>query len=587
METFGPILNSSKRVRSNISSLQVNGRKITDNRAIADAFNDFFSNVGCNLDRKIEKDKSCFRRYLKDKISGSFFFAPILQSDVKEEMLKLKTNKASGPDNMSPKLIKSCNNVLLKPLTLLYNSCISSSTFPDEFKKAKVIPLHKQLEKVLVDKYRPISLLNCFSKIFERLIHKQVINFLQKHALLYQYKFGFREKHSTTLALIEIIDGIKNDINNGDVTIGTYLDLKKAFDTVNHPILLEKLDHYGIRGMALKFFESYLSNRNQSVCCNNTSSSITTIEYGVPQGSVLGPLLFIIYVNDIVNAVKDIKIRLFADDTALFIHGKDVEMIYNKMKDALIRLRDWFESNRLTLHLDKTCYSIFHGPRKKIPRMYDNMSIDGHVIHREHKVKYLGLIIDETLSWKDHVDYVITSLSKFYGIFNKIKHFVPKKYKLTNYKAYVSSKISYGIEIYGSLGVTLSKRLQIVSNKLLKILFCMSPFHSTNQLHKELDILQVKDACRTSLLKFVFQCLYHTPLAMFKEYYQKRRNLHDRNLRDQHIVHVPEGYSALALSSTKIHGAKLWNELPLEIRKLDDISCFKKALQRHFMESYT
>ena len=129
------------------------------------------------------------------------------------------------------------------------------------------------------------------------------------------------------------------------------------------------------------------------------------------------------------NAVKDIEIRLFADDTALFIHGKDVEMIYNKMKDALIRLRDWFKSNRLTLHLDKTCYSIFHGPRKKIPRMYDNMSIGGHVIHREHKVKYLGLIIDETLSWKDHVDYIITSLSKFYGIFNKIKHFVPKKYK--------------------------------------------------------------------------------------------------------------------------------------------------------------
>ena len=269
--------------------------------------------------------------------------------------------------------------------------------------------------------------------------------------------------------------------------------------------------------MALKLFESYLSNHNQYVCCNNTSSSITTIEYGVPQGSVLGPLLFIIYVHDTVNAVKDNKIRLFADDTARFIHGKDVEMIYNKMKDALIRLSDWFKSNRLTLHLDKTCYSIFHGPRKKIPRMFDNMSIDGHVIHREHKVKYLGLIIDETLSWKNHVDYIITSLSKYDGIFTKIKQFVPKKYKSTIYKAYLSSKISYGIEIYGSLCVTLSKRLQIVLSKLLKIVFFMSPFHGTNQLHNELEILQVKDACRTSLLKFVFQCLYHTPLTMLKD----------------------------------------------------------------------
>ena len=188
------------------------------------------------------------------------------------------------------------------------------------------------MEKIFVDNYRPISLLNCFSKIFERLIHKQVINFLHKHALLYQYQFGFRENHSTTSALIEIIDGIKNDIDKGDFIIGTYLDLKKAFDTVNHPILFEKLEHYGIRGMPLQFFQSYLSNRKQYVFCNNTPSYNTINGYGVPQGSVLGPLLFIVYVNDIMNAVNDSKIRLFADDTALFIQGKDIQIIFNRMK---------------------------------------------------------------------------------------------------------------------------------------------------------------------------------------------------------------------------------------------------------------
>ena len=171
---FGPILNSSKKQRSNVSSLQVNDRKITQNQAIANAFNDFFRRVGSNLDGKIGKHNSCFRQYLKDKISSSFFFAPILESDVKEEMLKSKTNKASGPDNMTPKLLRSCTIVLMKPLTLLYNSCISSSIFPDDFKKAKVIiPLHKKLEKIFV--------------------HKQVVNFLHKHALLYWYQYGFRE----------------------------------------------------------------------------------------------------------------------------------------------------------------------------------------------------------------------------------------------------------------------------------------------------------------------------------------------------------------------------------------------------------
>ena len=429
-----------------------------------------------------------------------------------------------------------------------------SQTDPDDFKKAKVIPLHKELKKILVDNYRPISLLNCFSKLFERLVHKQVIGFLHKHALLYQYQFGFRENHSTTLALIEIIDGIKNNIDKGDITIGTYLDLNKAFDTVNHPILFEKLKHYGIRGMALAFFRSYLSNRKQYVSCNNTASYISTVEYGVPQGSVLGPLLFIVYVNDIVNAVNGVNIRLFADDTALFIHGKDVETIYNKMRDCLIRMSEWFKCTRLTLHLNKTSYSIFHGPKKKISRMYDKMSIDDSVILRENKVKYLGLIIDETLSWQGHIDYIIASLSKFYGIFNKIKHMVPKKHKLTIYNAYVLSKICYGIEIYGSVNKTQSKRLQVVSNKLLKILFCRSPLHSTNQLHKGLDILQVIDVYKASVLKFVSLCLPKIPLPMFKDYYQSRRNMHDRNLRDFNVLHVPEGYSAMALSSTKKSG---------------------------------
>ena len=206
----------------------MDGKRVTENHAIADAFNDFFSNVGSNLDRKIGNQNTNFRQYLKNKISSSFFFAPILESDVREEMLKLKINKASGPDDISPKLVRTCTNVLVQPLSLLYNSCITSSTFPDDSKRAKSIPLHKQMEKIFVDNYRPMSLLNCFSKIFERLIHKQVINFLHKFALLYRYQFGFRENHSTISALIEIIDGIKNDIDKGDFIIGTYLDKKKG-----------------------------------------------------------------------------------------------------------------------------------------------------------------------------------------------------------------------------------------------------------------------------------------------------------------------------------------------------------------------
>ena len=207
-----------------------------------------------------------------------------------------------------------------------------------------------------MDNYRPISLLNCFSKIFERLIHKQLINFLQKHALLYQYQYGRRKSHSTTLALIEIVDGIKSYIDKGQIVIGNYLDLKKAVDTINHPFSFAKLEHYGIRGAPLGFFKSSLCNRKQYVHCNNTSSYTTTNDYGVPQGSVLGPLIFMIYANDIVNAVDGKTIRLFADDTAMFVHGNDVGLVYNNMKKWLIQLKEWFSCNRLTLNLAKSRY---------------------------------------------------------------------------------------------------------------------------------------------------------------------------------------------------------------------------------------
>ena len=208
--------------------------------------------------------------------------------------------------------------------------------------------------------------------------------------------------------------------------------------------------------MPLQFFQSYLSNRKQYVFCNNTSSYNTTNGYGIPQSSVLGLLLFIIYVNYIMNAVNDSKILIFADDTALFIQWKDIPIIFNRMKKCLVKLMEWFSCNRLTLNLTKTCYSIFHGRKKQIPRMYDKMTINGNAIHRENKYKYLGLIIDKKLSWRDHTDYLIASLSTFYGISNKIRHLVPKQHKLTIYKTYVLTKTRYRIEIYGSLNETLS-----------------------------------------------------------------------------------------------------------------------------------
>ena len=179
--------------------------------------------------------------------------------------------------------------------------------------------------------------------------------------------------------------------------------------------LCAKLGHYGIKGMSLNFFQSYLGNRKQFVTCNNTSSYTTTNKYGVPQGSVLGPLLFLIYINDIVDAVTGLKIRLFANDTSLYVHGKDIGRIFNQMRNGSSKLKEWFACNRLFNFL-KTCYSISHGPRRKISWMYDRLNFGGHSIFRIKTVKYLGLMIDGISNWKDHIDHLIRSLSFFWHI---------------------------------------------------------------------------------------------------------------------------------------------------------------------------
>ena len=400
--------------------------------------------------------------------------------------------KTCGPDNISPKLIWSCITVLIEPLSLIFNSCIKSSTFPDDFKIAKIIPLYKQLEKNIVDNYRPISLLNCFSKIFERLIHKQLINFLQKHALLYQYQYGFRQSHSTTLALIEIVDGIKSYIDKGEIVIGSYLDLEKAFDTVNHPILFAKLEHYGIRGAPLDFFKSYLCNRKQYVRCNNTSSYTTKMTMVYPKAQCLG-LYFLSYMS--MTLLMRLMEKWYAYlQMILQCLSKVTMLVWYIMTwtKGLIQLKEWFSCNRLTLILAKTCYSIYRGPNKTVPRLYDTMALKGQIINRQSCVKYLGLTNDDTFNWGQHVSNLAKSLSKYYGIFNKI-HLIPKRHKMTMFNSFVHSKICYGIEIYGSLNDCLCKRLQIICNKLLKFFFNKNPLYGTNQLHKELNILKVKD----------------------------------------------------------------------------------------------
>jgi hypothetical protein len=584
---FGSVINPKKiKTKNFISELMHNNTKITDKTDISNTFNNHFSTVGQKLADKIATNNDHYK-YLKNPNLHSIFLSPTEKNEVLLEIRKLNPKKSGGNDNVTPKLLQYNQEVLSDQITYIINLSFSNSIVPDQLKIAKVIPIHKKNERNNVENYRPISLLSTINKIMEKLMFKRVIKFLTIHNILYDYQFGFRENHSTSLALIEITDNILEDLQSGKYVAGIYLDLSKAFDTVDHKILLHKLYHYGIRGNALDWFTSYLLNRQQFTYVNHTPSSVQSVNYGVPQGSVLGPLLFLIYTNDIVNSVKnDVKIRLFADDTNVFISTQSPLELKTVMTQVLHDLFQWFKENKLTVNLDKTCFTVFKSKNKKIPEYLNSIQIQNTIIRKVSSAKYLGVILDENLDWKEHISTLNKSLIKTSNSFKIIKHQVPQMNKFIFYYAYIYSKIQYGIEVYGRAASTVLKKVQTQQNRALKILFDREFLTPTLSLHKDLNILLVQDIFKLYTLKFVYKQQNKLLPAIFDTYYTTNQEIHLYNTRQKRKLHIPKTTNKSGQNTIKNLGTTFWNQVPVQITQYKSVKGFNKKVKQHLISLY-
>ena len=576
------ILNSittRNKQKETVDEIFCNNTIVRDPNQIANKFNHFFANIGPDLAKKISPVPETFNQFLSARNPKSIFFKPTDDPEIRQILLSLKNSYSVGYDNLSVNIIKTCSDELARPLSMIFNKSMVEGIVPDDLKIAKIIPVYKSEDKKIISNYRPISILSAFSKILERLVYNRLLDFINKNNILSKNQYGFRKNISTSMALLDLVDKISTSIENNKFTIGIFIDLAKAFDTVNHNILLNKLYHYGVRGIPFDWFKSYLANRHQYVYLNEVRSIKLPIICGVPQGSILGPLLFLLYINDLSTVTKLLTFIMFADDTNIFISGKDLNNITSITNTELKNISTWFSANLLSLNIKKTNYILFGN--KKHPDI--SLSINNENIARVYQTKFLGVIIESHLKWNAHITSISNKISKTIGILNKAKHILATNHLKMLYRSLIEPYLNYCCIVWASpvKNSSLETLFKLQKRSVRTICFATYRAHS-RPLFNKLAILNIYDLCLTQILTYVYKSINLLHPTHIANYFTPTTDIHPYNTRGhKHDLYIQIAKKCCRVNSLMCTGPKYWNSLPNSIQAAPSLRIFKKHLKQH------
>lgn len=476
------------------------GTVTTDKQEIVDMFNQHYADVGKKLASKIRKRDDNILGNIPP-VPGSIFLKPVIETELLALIGSLKNKKSPGFDGINSSTLKRIKNQIVKPLTYIINEILAQGIWPRCFGIGVVRPIFKSGDALDVNNYRPITLISNIAKIAEKVINLRVTDFLNKHNIMSDSQYGFRKARSSQDAICCLTDNIYKALDGSVPTLCIFVDLAKAFDTVDHKILLSKLEKYGFRGSSYTLFETYLNNRVQKVQIGNAVSCSLAVNTGVPQGTVLGPLLFTLYINDIFMLNSRGRIISYADDTAVIYSDNSWEGLHQMVSQDFSLIKKYFDDNLLTMNAKKTTFLTFSVQHTR--EAFDSFCLDDKtIIKSSQQVKYLGIIIDRSLRWNLHSKQLVNKIRGLLSKFRTLRQYLNIQQLRVIYYALVQSQLAYGIVGWGGAYDANIKNLEIVQKWLLRVILCRSRLYSSDKLYEEAGVFDIRQLyCYTLLIR--------------------------------------------------------------------------------------